>query len=712
MKQILQDIKNGKTLIEQVPIPAIGPNELLIRSRTSLISTGTERMIVEFGNASLLQKARQQPDKVKMVLDKVRTDGLLSTVEAVSAKLASELPLGYSNVGIVESVGANVHEFKPGDRVLSNGFHAEFVAVGRNLCAKVPDGLDDDQAVFSVAGAIALQGVRLSRPTVGECFVVVGLGLIGLLTVQILRANGCRVLGLDFDAHKLQLAAEFGAEVEPARDGDQVLKRALEFSRGRGVDGVIITASAKSNDVVHQSAQMSRKRGKIVLVGVVGLNLQRSDFYEKELSFQVSCSYGPGRYDSSYELDGQDYPIGFVRWTEQRNFEAVLDMLANGDMNVQRLISARYTIANGKAAYDLLSSDSTCLGILLEYDDANVANQESQSVRLNQDPTVRAETGDGAIVGALGAGNYASRVLLPAFKQSGAVLNTIVSSQGISGSRIGRKLGFAVSSTDAGSVFESSKINSVIIATRHDSHADFVICAIAKSLHVFVEKPLALTMDDVDRVKAAYHEQADKPVVMVGFNRRFAPLVQKLKSYLNSRSEPLSLIYNCNAGDLDATAWTQDIKQGGGRIVGEACHFIDLSRFLVSSEIISLSATPMRTATSPSGGYDTVSISIQFRNGSLAVINYFANGHRSYPKERLEVYQSGQTFVLENFKTLRMFGNGLRRKVSAHKDARGQGACVTAFVEAIEAGGPSPIPFDQIVEVSRFSVQAAEQVRG
>jgi predicted dehydrogenase/threonine dehydrogenase-like Zn-dependent dehydrogenase len=711
MRQVLQDLNRGDTIIADVPVPLVSDDHVLIESFVSLISTGTERMLVDFGKAGLVEKARQQPDKVKLVVDKIRTDGLKSTYEAVKSKLDQLVPLGYANVGRVVEVGNRINSLRVGDRVVSNGFHAEYVCVGANLCAKVPDDVSSSDAAFAIPGAIALQGVRLSRPTVGECFVVIGLGLIGLLTVQILRANGCRVLGVDFDAEKLSLAEVYGASTENAGSTEGVLKRANQWSRGRGVDGVIITASAKKGDIVHQAATMSRKRGRIVLVGVVNLELTRSDFYEKELSFQVSCSYGPGRHDPQYEEEGHDYPVGFVRWTEQRNFEAVLDMLSSGDINAGRLISSRFAIDDGVTAYNLLSSDRSCLGILLEYGEDGSSIDGQRKLQINSEATIRSSDVGVTTIGALGAGNYAGRVLLPAFREAGAVMDTVVSSQGMSGTQVGKKLGFRFSATDPEEVFKSDSINAVVIVTQHDSHASYVARAIASSKHVFVEKPLAISLADIDKIERAYLANSKNPIVMIGFNRRFAPFVRQVKSQLDKRADPISMILNCNAGHIDASSWVQDAKKGGGRIIGEACHFIDLARFLAGSKILDVSARPMRSSVMPSGGHDSASITISFASGSLAVVNYFANGHRAYPKERFELYQSGQTFVVENYRKLCTFGSTLKNSKAFRAD-RGQAACVQAFTEAVNLGGPSPIPFDEILEVSRFSIDAAMQIRG
>jgi threonine dehydrogenase-like Zn-dependent dehydrogenase len=500
MKQILQDVKKGETEVAEIPCPSIGGGQLLVRTACSLISAGTERTLVKFGKANWLDKARQQPDKVRMVLDKIRTDGLMPTMETVFNKLDQPLPLGYCSVGAVLEIGRGVTCYSAHERIVSNGKHAEIVSVAINLCAKVPDNVSDDEAAFTVIGAIALQGIRLSQPTLGEAIVVTGLGLVGLLTVQLLRAHGCRVLGIDMDAERLALARRFGAETVNIAVGEDPISAAKVFSRGRGVDSVIITASTKSNEPVHQAALMCRKRGRIVLVGVTGLELSRADFYEKELSFQVSCSYGPGRYDPNYEEKGQDYPVGFVRWTEQRNLEAVLDMMADGRLDVKPLISHRFSIEEAAKAYDLITGDMPSLGILLEY--PGVEEKPDEVLRQTTVKLANSVTPPGeATVAFVGAGNYATAVLIPAFKEAGAHLKIAVSSGGVSGVHAGRKHGFEEATTNTESVFADPHVNAVVITTRHDSHARLVVQGLRAGKHVFVEKPLALTLQELAEVE-------------------------------------------------------------------------------------------------------------------------------------------------------------------------------------------------------------------
>lgn len=709
MKQILQDMAKGGTTVTEAPAPQCSKGHLLIATSVSLISAGTERMLVGFGKASVLDKARQQPEKVKMVLEKVQTDGLLTTYDAVQSKLAQPLPLGYCNVGVVTEIGSDVDGFQVGDRVVSNGPHADMVKVPKNLCAKIPDNVTNEAAAFTVVASIGLQGIRLAQPTLGECFVVTGAGLIGLLTIQMLIANGCRVLAIDFDQHKLDLAKQFGAEVCNPAKGEDPVSAGFAFSRGIGVDGVIITASTKVSDPVTQAARMSRKRGRIILVGVTGLELNRADFYEKELSFQVSCSYGPGRYDSDYEEKGQDYPVGFVRWTEQRNFIAVLDMMSSGMLEVDALITHRFEFEDAPKAYDVLTEDKTGLGILLKYN-------SSIETRIEKKVVLRPIQIDkqNAVVGFIGAGNYASRILIPAFKKANAQLHTIVTSGGINSVIHGEKAGFSEASTDLDDLLNNTNVNTVAIATRHNSHAFFVEKALKSGKNVFVEKPLALTLQEVDNIESIYHQNIEKNQytrVMVGFNRRFSPQVQKMKTLLESVKEPKSFIMTMNAGAIPADHWTQDNSVGGGRIIGEACHFVDLMRFLAGSKIVSIQARRMGETDSVQILEDKASITLGFEDGSFGTIFYLANGASSFPKERVEVFTAGKVLQLDNFRKLKGFGWSNFAKMNLWRQDKGQDACANAFVDSVRNAKESPIPADEIFEVARVTIKIAEILR-
>ena len=718
MKQILENLKTGKTEVVEVPYPVVKAEHLLISTTVSLVSAGTERILVDFGKAGYLEKVRQQPDKVRQVLDKIRTDGLMPTIDAVRSKLEQPLALGYCNVGRIVDAGFKFYDlgFKKGNRVVSNGPHAEVVCVPKNLCATVPVNVSDEEAAFTVVGAIGLQGVRLAQPTLGEYFVVTGLGLIGLLTVQILRANGCKVLGIDIDSAKGDLARQFGAETVDLSNDEDPVDAAMAFSKGRGVDGVLITAATKSSEPVHQAAQMCRKRGRIVLVGVTGLELNRADFYEKELSFQVSCSYGPGRYDAEYEDKGYDYPVGYVRWTEQRNFEAVLDLMATGKLDVTPLITHRFPFEQAEKAYELITQDKgPYIGIILEYgkDDSELKAKSSKltkegerTLRLEQSYEQSAMSDKLPIVGMIGAGNFTGRVLLPALKKTGVQLKTIASSGGVSSTHLGNKFGFELSTTDSEFIFKDRDINTVFITTRHNSHARLVIQALNAGKHVFVEKPLCLTEQELEEIIQVYssivNSQSSIPLLMVGFNRRFAPHVVKMKELLDGVREPKSMIMTVNAGVIPPDHWTQDAAVGGGRIIGEACHFIDLLRLLAGSAIQSAKIAKM-----DSGVRDTVSIQVSFSNGSIGTIHYFANGSRRFPKERLEVFAGGKILQLDNFKALRGYGWKDFKKMGLWRQDKGHRQEVRMFVEWVKNGGPSPIPFDEIIEVTKFSIELA-----
>ena len=697
MKQILQSLRTGVPTVIDAPAPGVRPKHLLIQTSISLISAGTERMLTQFGKAGLLEKARQQPDKVKDVLQKMRTDGVITTLEAVRAKLDQPIPMGYCNVGVVLAVGAGVTGFAIGDRVLSNGPHAEVVQVPVTLCAKIPDQVDDETAGFGVLGAIGLQGIRLANPSLGETFVVVGLGLIGLLTVQLLQSSGCRVVGIDVNPQRLALANSWGAHTINAGDADPV-NAALAFSRGRGVDGVIVTAATASSEPMHQAAQMCRKRGRIVLVGVTGLELSRADFYEKELTFQVSCSYGPGRYDPDYEQKGNDYPVGFVRWTEQRNFEAVLDAMAAGTLDTKALVTDRFDISSAPQAYAALDAPGS-LGIVLQYPQP-VQDKAPRTIVLRPSTAV----GQGRIA-IIGAGNYASRVLGPAFKKAGAEIVAVVSNTGASSAIMARHLDAATASTDAQSVIENPSIDAVVIATPHSSHAGLVLQALKQGKHVFVEKPMALQISEIDEIEALYgtiSASGHAPILTVGFNRRFSPLVAAMKTHLSSN--PKSMIITVNAGSIPAHHWTQDPTIGGGRIIGEGCHFIDLARHLAESPIAAISARQMGTTDGLTNCGDTTTISVQFDDGSIASINYFANGIKSYPKERIEVFDNGRIYCIDNFNRLSVFGGkGGKRLIQQDK---GQAQLVQNFMDAIRGRCETPIAADQIFEISRATIHS------
>ncbi len=709
MKQILQDLSSGRTFLKEAPAPSVSSGSIIIGTQKSLISAGTERMLVDFGRASILQKAKQQPEKVRQVIEKARTDGIATTIDAVRSKLNQPIPLGYCNVGIIRETGSGVSGFREGDRVVSNGPHADVVRVPQNLCARVPDEVDDESAAFAVVASIGLQGIRLAQPTLGESFVVTGVGHIGLLTVQFLTAHGCRVLAIDYDENKLILAREFGAETCNPSKGEDPLAAGMSFSRGQGVDGVIIAASTKSSDPVAQAAQICRKRGRIVLVGVTGLELNRSDFYQKELSFQVSCSYGPGRYDENYEEKGNDYPLGFVRWTEQRNFEAALDMMSSGQLDPTKLISHRFDFEDAPQAYDALADDDSVLGIVLSYE-TSLANRFERTIQLGKSFKFDASQ---PVLGFIGAGNYASRMLIPAFKNAGAQFHTIVAASGINSVVQGEKHGFSKGASKLETVLSNDEINSVVIATRHNTHADFAAQSINAGKHVFIEKPLAITHEGLRKIQSAF-EASDRDAgnrqLMVGFNRRFSPLTMKIKDLLASIEEPKSFIMTMNAGAIPAEHWTQDPEVGGGRIIGEACHYLDLMRFLAGSRILSVQARCMGSGKGGSISEDKASITLGFEDGSIGTILYFANGAAAFPKERVEVFGGGRVLQLDNFRRLKGYGWPNFRKMNLWRQDKGQNGCAKAFLEAVQTGNPAIDP-NEIFEVAKVTLEVGELLR-
>jgi predicted dehydrogenase/threonine dehydrogenase-like Zn-dependent dehydrogenase len=710
MRQILQNLGSGETVLGEIPRPGPVTGGYLIATRRSLVSLGTERMLIDFGKAGWLEKARKQPDKVRQVIQKIRVDGLFPTLDAVRSKLDQAIPLGYCNAGVVMEArqGGQIGQmWKVGDRVVSNGPHAEYVSVPHQLTARIPEGVGFEQAAFTVVGSVGLQGIRLLAPTLGELVVVTGLGLIGLLSVQMLRANGCRVLGIDFDPAKCALARSFGAETVDLAKGEEPVSVAMAWSGGRGVDGVLVTASTSSSEPISQAARMCRKRGRIVLVGVTGLELSRAEFYEKELSFQVSCSYGPGRYDDGYEKGGLDYPIGFVRWTEQRNFEAFLDLLAGRRIDVDPLISHRFGFGQALEAYQLVGAGKG-LGIVLEYagdqpvGGGRVVDLPAEAPKPVSIPEV--------VVGVIGAGNFSGQVLLPALAATGARLRTVVSNGGVTGTHWGRKFGFERSGTEAREIFEDPSITLVVVTTRHDSHARYVVDAMRAGKAVYVEKPLCLRVEELELIREA-RGLSGGSFLMVGFNRRFAPHVVRMRELLAARREPKAFVYVVNAGAIPANHWVHDGEAGGGRILGEACHFVDLLRNLAGCRVAAADIAYAEGA--GAGTRDIASIQLRFEDGSIGTVQYLANGSKSFPKERLEVFCGGGILQLDNFRTLRGFDwPGYRSRGSWGQD-KGHASEMQAVVRALKEGGPSPIGWDELEEITQvcLSLGAGESYR-
>ncbi|MFH0910631.1 MAG: bi-domain-containing oxidoreductase [Planctomycetota bacterium] len=713
MKEILQDLKTGAIEVADVPCPKVKSGHLLIQTEASLISSGTERMLVEFGRAGFLGKALQQPGKARETWEKIRTDGLWPTLEAIQSRLDRPLALGYANAGRVLELGPGVRGFAPGDRVVSNGPHAEVVSVPQTLAARIPPGVAMEEAPFAVLAAIALQGIRLAGPTLGERFVVTGLGLVGLLTVELLRAQGCQVLGIDYNLERLKLAQSFGAKVVNLSQGEDSVRTALAFSEGRGVDGVILAASTRSSEPVHEAAEMCRRRGRIVLVGVTGLELQRADFYEKELSFQVSSSYGPGRHDASYEELGRDYPFGHVRWTAQRNIQAALELMKEKRLSVSPLVSHRFPFEKAPDAYALLLDEKAgVLGILLQYP-AKPGDEPLRATTVSY-PAPRATRGERpssepVVCAFIGAGNHACRALIPAFRRASAVLKTVASRGGVSSTHAARRFGFESATSEVESVFHDPAIRAVVIATRHDSHADLAERALLAGKHVFVEKPLAVDARGLSLVEAAVERlgrETAAPILMVGFNRRFAPHVVRMKSLLDGVGEPKALVATVNAGALPPGHWTNDPEVGGGRIVGEACHFIDLLRFLVGWPVLQIQTSPIMNRASSSHSRESATLTMTFADGSIGTVHYLANGHKSFPKERIEAFAAGRALVLDNFRSLRGYGWPRFHRLGLWRQDKGHAVCAAAFIEAVRQGACSPIAWEDILETTRLSLQA------
>lgn len=704
MKQILQNLSSGETLLADVPAPKVRAGHLLIETESSLISLGTERMLIDFGRANWIDKARQQPEKVNQVLQKIKTDGFLPTLEVVKAKLDAPLPLGYCNAGRVVEVGPGVEGFQVGDRVVSNSPHAEVVCAPKNLCAKIPDGVEAETASFAVLSAIALQGIRLVSPTLGETVVVTGLGLIGQLAVQLLVANGCQVIGLDFDGEKCKLAERFGAKTVDLSTGADPVKAALSLTRERGVDAVLITASTKSDEPIHQAATMCRKRGRIVLVGVVGMKMQRADFYEKELTFQVSCAYGPGRYDPAYEAGGNDYPHGFVRWTEQRNFEAALGLMADGKIHTRELVTHRYRFDQALEAYANVG-DGNPMGIALSYPtDQGNAEKFKRSIRVEAPPH---GAGGKEAVGLIGAGSFAGLVILPALAACEARLVKISSGSGVSAAHLGKKFGFQQAVSDNREILGDPDINTVFVTTRHANHGALVLEALKNGKHVFVEKPLCIHQGELEDIGAFLQSTESPPLLMVGFNRRFSPLIAEMRRLTSGRNDPVSMVFHVNAGIVPRDHWSQTREEGGGRILGEACHFIDTLRYLAGCPLVSVNTTFCRKNGSVVN--DIVSIHLTFEDGSMGTVHYFGNGHKSLPREQLDLYCNGGILRMENFRVLRGYGwpgfkaQKLRRQDKGHRHE------VRVFLESVRTGAASPIPPAEILEVTRASFEADAQ---
>jgi predicted dehydrogenase len=702
MKQILQDVRSGITSVKEIPDPLALPGQVLIAEIASAISAGTERYVVDLARKSLIGKARQRPQDVKRVLQKMRAEGIRTTLTQVQAKLDDPMPLGYSAAGVVLECGAGVQEFKPGDRVAAVAPHSGIASVGRNLCAAIPDNVTFEQAAYTSIAAIGLEGVRLAHAGLGESVLVIGLGLIGQICVSLLKAQGCRVFGTDFDPAKLDLARALGAdEVALGSPLDSVL-RFTGGARGEaGVDAVVITAATDSNEPIELAAEACRTRGRIVLVGVVGLQIPRPPFFKKELTFTVSSSLGPGRTDPLYEEKGIDYPSGFVRWTAQRNMQAVLGLMSQGKLPVERLTSHRFPVDRAAEAYDLITTRrEPFLGIILDYGEPGPPRR---TVRLSRSSPSR-DTQGSVGVSLIGAGNFARLVMIPALSEIGGIAwRGICTAKGVTAESAGQRHGFDFATTETAEIWNDAATSAVFIATRHDLHADLVVTALRAGKHVFVEKPLCITEQQLEDIAACIDDLGDRcPILTVGFNRRFAPGTARLQSFFENAA-PLSISYRFAAPFIPPDHWTQDPETGGGRIVGEACHAIDTCSAIAGSP-------PIRVFAESAASDDRVFITLRHRNGSISSVSYQAGGDAAFPAERLEVIASGRSATLDAWDEGRLWTKGRCQKFSAAKD-RGHKAEFAAFLAACRKGAPWPIPWEDIYGVTWASLAAVRSLR-
>ncbi|HEX8457572.1 MAG TPA: bi-domain-containing oxidoreductase [Pyrinomonadaceae bacterium] len=719
MKQILQNYKTGEVRVAEVPPPIAQRGRVLVRTAASLISAGTERMAVELGRKSLVGKARERPDLVRQVIQKAQREGLQNTIAAVRTKLNAPNALGYSAAGVVVDVGDGVTEFRAGDRVACAGAgfasHAELLSVPKNLCVRLPDAVDFESAAFATLGAIALQGVRLAEPTLGESVVVIGLGLLGQLTVQLLKANGCRVFGVDLEGSKVELARTLGAD-DGAVSGGEALEAVSEWSRGRGADAVLITAATSSDEPIEMAGEMSRLKGRVVAVGLVGMNVPRKIYYERELTLKVSMSYGPGRYDPEYEERGHDYPFAYVRWTEGRNLEAFLDLLAAGSVRTAPLVTHRFSIEEGERAYHLIAGETKepYLGVVLAYDTAreltrHIERRETEAQRMQRPAGMAAP--EAVRVGLVGAGSYAQKFLLPNLKRSGARFHAVATASGISAQSIGEKYDFARVVSSGEEVIADESVNLIVIATRHDSHAALARRALEAGRHVFVEKPLALSDEELDGVVEAARASAGQ--LLVGYNRRFSPHARACaESFAGRRNTPLSISYRVNAGRIPRTHWIQDAREGGGRIIGEVCHFIDLMHFLTGGVTTRVYAERVSARSEEIIEDDSVMITLRFSDGSNGQIAYLAEGDRAFPKERIEVFGGGKTFVIEDFRTATLYEGGReRRLLNSRAQDKGQAAEVSALCAMVTANTDAPIALTDLAVTTRATFRILDSLR-
>ena len=708
MKQLIQSYKTGELGLFEVPAPICRKNGILIETTASLVSAGTEKMIIEFAKKSVVGKAKERPDLVKHVMSRMQQEGIKNTLGKVFNKLDTPIPLGYSCAGKVIEIGESVSGVSIGDRVACGGAgyanHSEINYIPNNLFLKIPENIDDIDASFVTVGAIALQGIRQAEPLLGEKIVVIGLGLIGQLTVQLLKANGSRVLGVDIESDKLSLAKRLGAD--RICKANEVIDTSKEFSNGYGVDKVIITASTSSNQPIIDAGEIARLKGRVVVVGLVGMNIPRNIYYKKELDVRLSMSYGPGRYDPDYEEKGIDYPYAYVRWTEQRNFEAFLNLISGSKITPKELITHKYDFCDSLKAYDLLEGKikERYLAIILTYKN-DIDLSENKIIQISK----KAIKSDKLNIGLVGAGNFTKSIVLPNLKKiEGIDFAGLCTATGVSSHSIGNKYGFKYVTTDDDEIFKNNAINAVIVTTRHNDHASKVLKAIEYRKHIFVEKPLCITEADLEEIKEAYEGSEKKLILQVGFNRRFSPFIQKMKEILKDR--PISIIYTINAGVIARDIWIQDKEIGGGRIIGEVCHFIDTVSFLAESYPSYVFATCVRKSDQSIPDEDNINVIINFENGSTASINYFAFGNKKMPKEHIEVFANGIALIMDDFRRLAIFKSGNKKRFKSANQDKGFRAEFEAFKNAVKFGVPS-IEFESIYKTTKTTFKIIESIK-
>ncbi len=696
MKQVVQSFKTGDLEVKEVPWPQISKGYILVENKASLISTGTERGTVKVAKANLLDKARQRPDLVAQVLQNARKEGIRATFDKVRNKLDSPKALGYSSAGIVLASLDTGNKYKPGDRVVCAGqdlaSHAEVVSIPQNLVAKIPENVSFEDAAFTTSGAIAMQGVRQAEVQLGENVCVIGLGLLGQLTAQLLKAAGCHVYGIDLEEHFVKLAEELAIDEASLRDNPNLIESCNQFTKANGFDKVIITASTKSNDPVNLASEIAAKRGLIIVVGAVGMQLEREPFfYKKELELKMSCSYGPGRYDVGYEELGTDYPYAYVRWTEQRNMEAFLQLVAKGSIKLKPLTSHVFDIDNAAEAYKLVSGEveENSIGIILQYPERT----KSKEIKLDKRP--ESGSNNDLVVSFIGAGSFAQSYLIPNVKNK-ASLDCVVAGRGINAEHVAQKFGFAQALTEVKDVFGDQSSNIVFVATLHNTHAQYVTDCLIAGKHVFVEKPLALNEEELHMVTDAYGKS--NTILAIGFNRRFSSAAQKVKQVFEGMNAPMLMNFRVNAGMLPEDHWSQIEEIGGGRLIGEVCHFIDLMQFVTNSEPVKVYAESIPGLSKERRNNDNISVNISFKDGSVGSLVYASNGDKSMAKERLEFFSGETSAVILDFSSVIIHRNNkastIKTKGKGHKQE------IEAFLDGVKNGTSFPIPFESIYKTT------------